>query len=35
MNLSDTTRARKISALHPEEAETGSRRFFPAGVMGR
>ncbi len=29
MNLSATTQARKISALHPEEAETGSWRFFP------
>lgn len=29
MNLSATIQARKISALHPEEAETGSRRVFP------
>ncbi|CAO3459463.1 hypothetical protein [Azospirillum argentinense] len=31
MNLSTTTQARKISALHPEEVETGPWRFSPAG----
>ncbi|PNQ96636.1 hypothetical protein C1S70_22235 (plasmid) [Azospirillum argentinense] len=35
MNLSTTTQARKISALHPEEVETGLRRFFPRRGGGR
>ncbi|MFC5358712.1 hypothetical protein [Azospirillum himalayense] len=33
MNLSATTQARKISALHPEEVETGVN-VFPSPVPG-